>query len=155
MEKQNSGKFLLVSPPIYSRFIKGKAAYAIGKLGMSILVLGLAEELKNTNITISAIWPATAIESFVTVKQNVPQNVLRKATIFSDAVLKIGQEKDLESINGKTLIDEDYLKSKGINDFTQYRCDPNEEPPRMLPKKFPSLLVDEENMVTLQTLSKL
>jgi len=155
MEKQNFGRLLIVSPPIYSRFIKGKAAYAIGKLGMTVLVMGLAEELKNTNITVSAIWPASAVESFVTTKQNVPASFLRKATIFSDAVLMIGQEKDIENIHGKALVDEDYLRSKGITDFTQYRCNPNEEPPRMLPKKFPSLKVEEENENLFNFRSKL
>ena len=47
--------------------------------------------------------------------------------------------------NGKALIDEDMLREIGINDFTKYRADPNHEPARMMPAKFPSLLVEEEN----------
>ena len=48
-------------------------------------------------------------------------------------------------LNGKCLIDEDYLRSIGVEDFERYRCDPGHEPPRMMPNEFPSLLVDEEN----------
>lgn len=48
-------------------------------------------------------------------------------------------------LNGQALIDEDYLRSIGMNDFTKYRCDPLSEPPRMMPKQMPSLLVEEEN----------
>lgn len=48
-------------------------------------------------------------------------------------------------LNGKCLIDEDYLRSIQIVDFKKYRCNPKFEPPRMMPKKFPSLLVDEED----------
>jgi len=83
--KQGSGRFLLVSPPIYSRFFRGKVrsiawceeylvaniggvvlmrlqvAYAITKVGMTVLVHGLAEELKGTGLAITALWPATAI----------------------------------------------------------------------------------------------
>jgi hypothetical protein len=48
-------------------------------------------------------------------------------------------------LNGKCLIDEDYLRGIGVRDFEKYRCNPDYEPPRMIPKEFPSLLVDEEN----------
>lgn len=48
-------------------------------------------------------------------------------------------------MNGKALIDEDYLRSEGVADFSVYRADPNTEPPRMMPKLFPSLLVEEED----------
>ena len=47
LEKQH-GKIILVSPPIYSRFFKGKTAYAISKIGMSVLVHGLSTELSGT-----------------------------------------------------------------------------------------------------------
>ena len=44
------------------------------------------------------------------------------------------------------MIDEDYLRERyGVRDFTKYRVNPEFEPPRMMPKKFPSLKVAEEN----------
>lgn len=51
-------------------------------------------------------------------------------------------------INGKALIDEDYLRAKGVRDFSVYRCDPGKEPLRMMPKSFPSLLVKEEALTS-------
>jgi hypothetical protein len=53
----------------------------------------------------------------------------RKATIISDATVEICKAGEL--VNGKALIDEDFLKSRGWKDFKQYRCDPNVEPPRI------------------------
>ena len=47
--------------------------------------------------------------------------------------------------NGKALIDEDLLRDRGVTDFSKYRCDPTTEPPRMMPKKFPVLTVEEED----------
>lgn len=47
-------------------------------------------------------------------------------------------------LNGKCLIDEDYLRSIGVENFEKYRSDPDHEPPRMMPQEFPSLLVKEE-----------
>lgn len=142
--KQNSGKILLVCPPIYNRFFKGKTPYAVTKCGMTILVHGLANELKETGVSVTGLWPATVIESHVTTVQNLPTQYMRTAHIFADAVLKIGQEPT-QRLNGQALIDEDYLRSIGMNDFTKYRCDPLSEPPRMMPKQMPSLLVEEEN----------
>ncbi|KAH3772622.1 hypothetical protein DPMN_173964 [Dreissena polymorpha] len=48
-------------------------------------------------------------------------------------------------LNGKVLLDEDYLRSEGVTDFTRYRCDPDVEPPRMMPRALPDLTVQEEH----------
>ena len=56
------GRIIVVSPPIYSRFFRGKTAYAIGKVGMSVLTKGLAmdfERAGRTDMAITSIWPAT------------------------------------------------------------------------------------------------
>jgi citronellol/citronellal dehydrogenase len=85
-KQQKSGRILIISPPIYSRFFRGKVllplqpqlsppwrsgyspllplgqvGYAMTKVGMTVLVHGLAEELKDTGVAITALWPATAI----------------------------------------------------------------------------------------------
>lgn len=54
------GRIVVVSPPIYSRFFRGKTAYAMGKIGMSVLTKGLAVdfEREGTNMAITSIWPA-------------------------------------------------------------------------------------------------
>ena len=36
------GRIIVVSPPIYSRFFRGKTAYAMGKVGIIVLTKGLA-----------------------------------------------------------------------------------------------------------------
>jgi NAD(P)-dependent dehydrogenase (short-subunit alcohol dehydrogenase family) len=56
------GRIIVVSPPIYSRFFRGKTAYAMGKVGMSILTKGLAmdwEREGKTDMAITSIWPAS------------------------------------------------------------------------------------------------
>ncbi|XP_062616616.1 hydroxysteroid dehydrogenase-like protein 2 [Saccostrea cucullata] len=91
--ERNSGRIILVSPPIYSRFFKGKTPYSISKIGMTILTHGLANELKGTGVSISSLWPATAIKAFVTEKLQTPSAVMRTPDVFADAVLKIAEEK--------------------------------------------------------------
>ena len=55
------GRVIVVSPPIYSRFFKGKTAYAMGKIGMSVLTKGLAMDWVREgkkDMAITSIWPA-------------------------------------------------------------------------------------------------
>lgn len=55
------GRIIVVSPPIYSRFFKGKTAYAMGKVGMSVLTKGLAMDFVRQgrkDMAITSIWPA-------------------------------------------------------------------------------------------------
>lgn len=54
-------RVVVVSPPIYSRFFRGKTAYAMGKVGMSVLTKGLAVDWKREGrdeMAITSIWPA-------------------------------------------------------------------------------------------------
>lgn len=66
----HGGRIIVVSPPIYSRFFRGKTAYAVGKVGMSVLTKGLAMDFERQGLVggrnggegggmaISSIWPA-------------------------------------------------------------------------------------------------
>lgn len=59
--KEGKGRIIVVSPPIYSRFFRGKTAYAMGKVGMSVLTMGLAMDLKRQGrdeMAVTSIWPA-------------------------------------------------------------------------------------------------
>lgn len=58
-----AARIVVVSPPIYSRFFRGKTAYAMGKVGMSVLTKGLGmdfvrEGKVGSGMAISSIWPA-------------------------------------------------------------------------------------------------
>lgn len=56
-----NGRVVVVSPPIYSRFFRGKTAYAMGKVGMSVLTKGLAMDWKRQGLdgmAITSLWPA-------------------------------------------------------------------------------------------------
>ncbi|KAJ3314524.1 hypothetical protein HDV04_006063 [Boothiomyces sp. JEL0838] len=151
--KQNYGRFIVVCPPVYSRFFRGKTAYAMTKVSMSVMVMGLAMELP-PSIAITGIWPATAIQSYVTDVKGLDKGHLRSPQIFADAVDLMLQDNP-QNINGKCLIEEDYLRSKGVTDFKKYRSDPDVEPRRMLPMEFPSLLVKEQDDRGIQIKSKI
>lgn len=60
--QQRGGRIIVVSPPIYSRFFRGKTAYAMGKVAMSVLTKGLAMDFQRQGVddklAITSIWPA-------------------------------------------------------------------------------------------------
>jgi NAD(P)-dependent dehydrogenase (short-subunit alcohol dehydrogenase family) len=67
------GRIIVVSPPIYSRFFRGKTAYAMGKVGMSVLTKGLAMDFVRQgrkDMAITSIWPA-AVSKCLANRQSV------------------------------------------------------------------------------------
>ncbi|KAM3453461.1 hypothetical protein MY3296_003692 [Beauveria thailandica] len=150
----SGGRILVVSPPIYSRFFRGKTAYAMGKVGMSVLTKGLAMDFARQGLVargtaITSLWPAVAIESAATerVTRLDPAEArdLRRPTIFSDAMLAIvGAPAD--DVNGELLLDEDFLHDYcGVRDFAKYNVVPDSEPRRIMPARLPDLRVAEQD----------
>ncbi|KAF2814601.1 putative Hydroxysteroid dehydrogenase-like protein 2 [Mytilinidion resinicola] len=141
------GRIIVVSPPIYSRFFRGKTAYAMGKVGMSVLTKGLAVDFERegkTDMAITSIWPAVAIQSAAT--ENVEQENLRdlrKPTIYSDAILAMLRAPP-STVNGCLELDEDFLRKTGVADFSKYNVVPGSTPRRIMPSKFPDLTVREQ-----------
>ncbi|KAI1433617.1 hypothetical protein GGR50DRAFT_668021 [Xylaria sp. CBS 124048] len=149
--KKNNGRIIVVSPPIYSRFFRGKTSYAMGKVGMSVLTKGLAMdfERQGLDMAITSIWPAVAIESAATRKitDKDPKEAadLRKATIFSDAILAM-LRAPASQVNGRLELDEDYLRTDaGVADFAKYNVVPGANPRRIMPARLPDLTVEEQN----------
>ncbi|KAI0408736.1 hypothetical protein F4802DRAFT_548857 [Xylaria palmicola] len=152
LKKHGTGRIIVVSPPIYSRFFRGKTAYAMGKVGMSVLTKGLAMDFQRqglTDMAITSIWPAVAIESGATRKMTEanPKEAedLRKASIFSDAILAM-LRAPASSVNGRLELDEDYLRSDaGIADFSKYSLVLGSSPRRIMPVQLPDITVKEQD----------
>ncbi|KAL1963829.1 hypothetical protein VTN77DRAFT_7760 [Rasamsonia byssochlamydoides] len=144
------GRIIVVSPPIYSRFFRGKTAYAMGKVAMSVLTKGLAMDFVRQGLkdmAITSIWPAASIESAATEQTADPsvKKDLRKPTIFSDAILAM-LKAPAESVNGLLDLDEDFLRNRcGVTDFSKYSVVPGATPRRIMPAKFPVLEVAEQD----------
>ncbi|KAF3804064.1 Hydroxysteroid dehydrogenase-like protein 2 [Colletotrichum gloeosporioides] len=152
LKREGAGRIVVVSPPIYSRFFRGKTAYAMGKVGMSVLTKGLAMDFARQGLdrmAITSIWPAVAIESAATQKFQAsnPDEAkdLRKPTIFSDAVLAIVRAP-ASVVNGELVLDEDFLRNHaGVTDFSKYALVPGSSPRRIMPAELPDLTVKEQD----------
>jgi citronellol/citronellal dehydrogenase len=135
----DGGHVLVYSPPIDLAALPGKVAYCISKFGMTMLAHGLAAEQAGQKFSINALWPVTAVESAATINFQLGGPWMwRKPEIIADATLEVVKTPPGE-LTGQALLDEDFLRGKGVTDFVQYRCDPNQEPPRIMAKDLPQV----------------
>ena len=131
LKKSANPHILNNSPPLSMKpkWFSGYTAYTMSKYGMSMCVLGMAEELKPEGIAVNALWPKTAIATAAVEFELGGKDMLkncRKPDIMADAAYEI-LSKDSKQCTGNFFIDEDILKSKGIKDFDHYAIDPSSQ----------------------------
>src|SRR5262249_29889011 len=125
------GHIINMSPPLDLALVPGRIAYAISKLGMTLLTHGLAEEVRPHNVAVNSLWPVTVIESQASITWHLgTPETWRKADILVDCVLRLVRKEPAE-VTGRALLDEDFLREEGISDFSGYACVPGTEPPRL------------------------
>jgi citronellol/citronellal dehydrogenase len=130
LEKANNPHILMNSPPLDMRekWFAGSTAYSIAKFGMSLVVLGLAGELREKGIAVNALWPRTTIATSAIKNLLGGERVMRMSrtpAIMADAAYLIFH-KPSRSFTGNFLIDDTFLAAEGVSDFAQYRAEPNE-----------------------------
>jgi len=131
MVRQGGGHIVTMSPPLDLAILPGRVAYGISKLGMTLLTLGLAEEVRRQRINVNALWPATIIESQASINHHLGTPAQwRTADILVDCVLRL-VAKEPGTFTGQALIDEDFLRAEGVTDLDRYACVPGTTPPRL------------------------
>lgn len=140
LRKAGGGHIISLSPPLNLRakWLAPHAPYTLSKFGMTLLSLGLAGEFAADQISVTTLWPrtiiATAAIEFAVGAQLLPR--CRNAEIMADASLEILATTDL-SLTGQTLLDEDFLRTRGWTDFRRYAQDP-----AYADQLFPDLFLD-------------
>jgi citronellol/citronellal dehydrogenase len=110
------------------KWFAGSTGYSIAKFGMSLVVLGLAGELREKGIAVNALWPRTTIATSAIKNLLGGERVMRMSrtpAIMADAAYLIFH-KPARSFTGNFLIDDSFLAAEGVSDFAQYRVEPNE-----------------------------
>ncbi len=128
LRKGTNAHILNLSPPINltPKWFAQYTAYTMSKYGMSMIVLGLSEELKKDKIAANALWPKTTIATaavsnllggdFIMQKSRTPE-------IVADAAFYILKKSSAEC-TGNFFIDEEVLVKEGIVDFSKYAVNP-------------------------------
>lgn len=132
LRKSDNPHILTLSPPLdmQPKWFAGHVAYSIAKYGMSLCVLGLAEELKRDGIAVNALWPRTTIATAAIgnlLGGEMVMRMSRKPEILADAAHLIFTQP-AKSFTGQFLIDDTLLHDVGgVRDFEPYRADPTVE----------------------------
>ncbi|HEY8616686.1 NAD(P)-dependent oxidoreductase [Phenylobacterium sp.] len=121
---------LMLSPPLdmSPRWFGTHVAYTMAKFGMSMCVLGMAEEFRADGIAFNAVWPRTGIATAAIKNALAGEEGMRRCRtpeIMADAAYAIFN-KDSRSFTGQFLIDDSFLHAEGERDFDKYRVDPRE-----------------------------
>jgi citronellol/citronellal dehydrogenase len=128
LKQSSNPHVLMLSPPLdmSPRWFAGHVAYTMAKYGMSMCVLGMADEFKDDAIAFNALWPRTgiataAIEFALTGEEGLRH--CRTVDIMADAAYAIFNKPSREC-TGNFFIDDVLLYDSGERDFDKYRVDP-------------------------------
>lgn len=119
---------LALSPPLTMRgdWFAQHLPYTLSKYGMSMVMLGMAEEFRHDGIACNALWPRTMIAT-AAVEFALGDEALmrrsRKPAIMADAAHAI-LTRAARDFTGQFVLDEDVLRARGQTDFAPYRVDP-------------------------------
>ena len=130
LKKAANPHVLNLSPPLdmSPKWFGPHVAYTMAKFGMSMCVLGMAEEFKADGIAFNALWPRTGIATAAIRNALAGDEGMRRCRtveIMADAAHAIF-EKKARDFTGNFLIDDTFLYGEGERDFDKYRVDPTQ-----------------------------
>jgi citronellol/citronellal dehydrogenase len=129
LEKSDNPHILNLSPPLNmdAKWFAPHVAYTMAKYGMSMCVLGMAEELKPKGIAVNALWPRTTIATAAVRNLLGGEEMIRgsrKPEIMGDAAHAI-LTKPSRGCTGNFFVDDDVLRAEGATDLSAYAVDPS------------------------------
>lgn len=132
LKKAENPHVLNLSPPlnIEAKWFAPHLAYTMAKFGMSMCVLGMADEFRGDGIAFNALWPKTLINTAAVrnlLGEAQAAQLARKPEIVADAAYLI-LTKDSRQCTGNFFVDENVLRGEGITDFDQYLVIPGSKP---------------------------
>jgi len=112
--KAGNPHILNLAPPLgmAARWFAPHAAYTMAKYGMSMCVLGMAEEFRDQGLAVNALWPRTVIATAAVMNLlggESTMNLARKPEIVADAAHAILTRPSREC-TGNFFIDEEALQ---------------------------------------------
>lgn len=117
---------LNLAPPLHStlspKWFAPHVAYTMAKYGMTLCVLGMAEEFRAQGIAVNALWPRTAIdtEAIGLIAGAEGRRRTRSPQIMADAAHWVLTQPS-RALTGQFLIDDEVLRGAGVTDLSPYR----------------------------------
>ena len=127
--KSANAHVLNLSPPLNLNpaWFKDHVAYTMSKYGMSMCVLGMAEEFRQQGVAFNALWPQTAIATAAIrlLEGSVVAENCRTPAIMADAAYEI-LIRDSRQCTGNFFLDENVLRGTGMQNFDHYQVSPGQ-----------------------------
>lgn len=128
LRQSGNPHIMSLSPPLTMRadWFAQHLPYTISKYGMSMIMFGLAEELREAGIACNALWPRTTVATAAVefaLGGDAMLRQSRKPEIMADAAYAI-LCRPARSYTGNFVLDDDVLAEEGVADFDRYRNDP-------------------------------
>jgi len=122
---------LNIAPPLdlQARWFAPHGAYTMAKFGMSLCVLGMAEEFRESGLAVNALWPRTIIATAAVMNLLGGEAAARrgrKPEIMADAALAI-LRRPSRQCTGNFFLDEEVLAAEGTTNFDGYAITPGED----------------------------
>lgn len=132
LEQSDHPHVLTLSPPLDLRpqWAGSYLAYTMAKYGMSLVTLGLAEELREAGIAANSLWPRTTIATAAIANLLGGDEAVagsRTPEIMSDAAYAV-LVREPRSCTGNFFLDDEVLAEEGVTDLSGYRAVPNGGP---------------------------
>jgi citronellol/citronellal dehydrogenase len=129
--KSDHAHILTLSPRIemLEKWFENHTAYTLSKFGMSMVMFGLAAQLRPYSVAANALWPKTTIATAAVQNLLGGEAMMKKSrwpAVVADAAYYI-LSQDPQEATGQFYIDEEVLQRYGVTDFDQYAVDPTEE----------------------------
>jgi citronellol/citronellal dehydrogenase len=131
LKRAENPHVLMLSPPLdmQARWFQNHVAYTMAKFGMSMCVLGMAEEFRNDGVAFNALWPRTGVATAAIEFALGGEEALRTCRttdIMADAAY-IVFNRPARECTGNFFIDDILLYEAGERDFDKYRVDPSKD----------------------------
>ena len=136
LQKSANPHILTLSPPLNMnpKWFAPHVAYTMAKYGMSMSVIGMAEEFRADRIAVNGLWPRTVIDTAaLAMIPGVDRKMCRTPEILADAALAI-LHRDSRTCTGNLYLDEDVLAEEGVTDLGKYAVIPGNN--KFLPDLF-------------------
>jgi citronellol/citronellal dehydrogenase len=127
LKKSSNPHIINISAPLTldAYWFKDHMAFSVGKYGMSLCTLGMAETFKPDGIAVNSLWPKSTIAT-QTIKNHFLQKVYNSSrwpSIMGDAAYELVLRSS-KKCTGNFFTDEELLKQAGVTDFSKYAVEP-------------------------------
>lgn len=122
MIEQKWGHIINISPPPTTNISGGPLAQMASKQAITLMALGLAQELAEHGVAVNCLWPEgqRTSEGMLFMRRDEDKSSWLTPQVMADAALAV-VSKDPAACTGNAITDLEMLRREGVSDLSKYR----------------------------------